>query len=137
MSRVSQRELTNSPWPRPALESIATWRVEPSFARICLVPAEGLASREPFQDAGDDVGVGVKLGDVVADILVLGIPEELVGGAAGTKDRPIRSDPLDADCCVLKEVAKRLEFVLLGGRDRATQTLRQRVSRQIETPFVS
>ena len=107
MSRVKQRVWTKRPSSHRTLESISTSLIEPSLQRIRAAKSlQRLARGQAPQDVGDDVLVGVELGDVAADVFLPGVAEQLELGAVGAQDRSVGPDPVQAHGGVLEEIGE-------------------------------
>ena len=69
---------------------------------------QALAAREPRKNVVDDRAIDMELGDVPADILVLGVPEELELRLIGAQDDAVGTDRVQAHRSSLEEVIQRL-----------------------------
>ena len=70
-----------------------------------LVGFDRLPAGEPTEDVGGDLRLDEEVGDVLADVLGLGIPDELQLGAVRPEDAPVAAHPAQADRGVIEELA--------------------------------
>jgi hypothetical protein len=74
-------------------QHVADRTVLPSEPRLVL--QQRLTAGEPGEHVFDDGSIDVKLGDVVADVLVACVAEEIQFGLVCPQDRAVRADPME------------------------------------------
>ena len=77
-----------------------------------LIGSDALLAGEPAEDVGGGLRLDEKLGDVLADVLGLGVPDEVQLGPVRPEDAPVGAHPAQADRGVIEELAQLL--VALG-----------------------
>ena len=98
MSRVTRRLWTNRPSRKSPLPSIRTCLMEPSLgSKAGLVGFDALLAGEPTEDVGGGLRLDEELGDVLADVLGLGVPDEVQLGPVRPEDAPVGAHPAQAD----------------------------------------
>src|SRR5690606_29162248 len=67
---------------------------------------QSLAAQQAGEDVVNDGSVGVEVGDVTADILFLGISQQIKLCLIDAQDDPIWSHPVEWNVSVFKEIGK-------------------------------
>jgi len=87
-------------------------------AEARFVIAQGFSARQPAQNVLDDCLIDVKVGDVVADVLVPRIPQEIQFGLVGPEDSSVGAHPMQAFSGVVETL---LQFLIDPVRERICQ----------------